>query len=160
MLTLANVEVRYGGVILVLKGLSLEVPDGKIVALLGANGAGKSTTLKAISGVLHLEEGEVTDGVIEYDGVRIDDKSAEDIAKMGIMQVFEGRRMFEHLTIEENLKVAASAHSGRTSVREDLDTVYSYFPRTFNKCPIVVIWLPINKIIGGKLFTYVSYLMF
>ncbi|MCJ7791516.1 MAG: ABC transporter ATP-binding protein [Dehalococcoidia bacterium] len=117
------------GVILVLKGVSLEVPDGKIVALLGANGAGKTTTLKAISGVLRIEEGEVTDGLIEFDGVRIDDRNPEDIVKMGIVQVFEGRRMFEHLTTEENLKVGASAHGNRTNLGGDLDIVYSYFPR-------------------------------
>lgn len=129
MLTLTNVEVKYLGVILVLKGVTLEVPDGKIVALLGANGAGKTTTLKAISGVLHIEEGEVTDGSIEFDGERIDNKNPQDIFKMGIVQVFEGRRMFEHLTTEENLKVGAPDNISRSNLGQDLDMVYSYFPK-------------------------------
>jgi branched-chain amino acid transport system ATP-binding protein len=103
MLSLNNVEVVYEGVILVLKGVSIEAPDGRITALLGANGAGKTTTLKAISGILRAERGEVVKGTIEFGGERIDRLSPHDIVKRGIVQVFEGRRVFEHLSVEENL---------------------------------------------------------
>lgn len=129
MLRLNNIEVMYLDVILVLKGVSLEVPDGKIVALLGANGAGKTTTLKAISGLLYTEEGEVTDGSVEFDGVRIDRKGPEDIVKMGIVQVMEGRRLFEHLTVEENLMVGAFIRGDGAAAAEDLEMVYAYFPK-------------------------------
>ena len=105
MLKLSNVEVKYVSVILVLRGVSLEIHDGSIVALLGSNGAGKTTTLKAISGLLHTELGEVTAGAIEYDGERIDKMGPEQIAKKGIIQVMEGRKVLEHLTVEENLFV-------------------------------------------------------
>ncbi len=129
MLKLNNVEVAYLKVIRVLHGVSLSVGDGSIVALLGANGAGKSTTLKAISGLLRAEEGEVTDGSVEWNGRRIDNKSAEEIAKLGIIQALEGRRVFEHLSVEENLMVGAYQRQDRRAVREDLDMVYQYFPR-------------------------------
>ena len=129
MLRLNNIEVIYSDVILVLKGVSLEVPDGKIISLLGANGAGKTTTLKAISGVLYTELGEVTDGSIEFDERRIDGKAPEEIVQMGIVQVMEGRRMFEHLTVEENLRVGAYARKNREAVLKDLESVYRYFPR-------------------------------
>jgi len=129
MLKLNNIEVIYLDVILVLKGVSLEVPDGKIVTLLGANGAGKSTTLKAISGLLYTEEGEVTDGSIEFDGQRIDRMNPEDIVKMGIVQVIEGRPMFEHLTVEEDLRVGAYIRGSASEVKKDLDMVYQYFPK-------------------------------
>jgi branched-chain amino acid transport system ATP-binding protein len=129
LLRLNNIEVIYSDVILVLKGVSLEVPDGKIISLLGANGAGKTTTLKAISGVLYTELGEVTDGSIEFDGLRIDGKAPEEIVQMGIVQVMEGRRMFEHLTVEENLRVGAYARKDREAILRDLDSVYRYFPR-------------------------------
>jgi len=129
MLRLNNIEVIYSDVILVLKGVSLEVPDGKIVSLLGANGAGKTTALKAISGVLYTELGKVTDGSIEFDGKRIDGKTPEEIVRMGIVQVMEGRRMFEHLTVEENLRVGAYARNDREAVAKDLRSVYRYFPR-------------------------------
>jgi len=128
MLKLNNIEVAYLNVIRVLHGVSLNVEDGSIVALLGANGAGKSTTLKAISGLLHVEEGEVTDGSIEWHGERIDKKSAEEIAKLGIIQALEGRRVFEHLSTEENLLVGAY-HRRDHGVKQDLDMVYEYFPR-------------------------------
>jgi branched-chain amino acid transport system ATP-binding protein len=132
ILKLNNVEVKYHEVILVLKGVSLEVPEGGIIALLGANGAGKSTTLKAISGLLKVEVGEVTDGAIEFKGERIHRKSAMEISKMGIIQVIEGRKVFEHLTVEENLKVGA--HLRKTgSVKEGLEMVYHYFPRLREK---------------------------
>jgi len=121
------VEVRYLDVILVLRGVSLEVPPGKIVALLGANGAGKSTALKAISGLLETEEGKVTDGSIYFNGTRIDRMSPEDIVRLGIVQVIEGRRVIEHLTTEQNLRGGAYLRHG--DVKRELDMVYSYFPR-------------------------------
>jgi len=129
MLKLNNIEVAYLGVIRVLHNVSLSVEDGSIVALLGANGAGKSTTLKAISGLLRAEEGEVTDGSVEWNGRRIDNKGAEEIAALGIIQALEGRRVFEHLSVEENLTVGAYQRRDRRAVREDLDMVYQYFPR-------------------------------
>ena len=129
MLVLNNIEVIYNQVILVLKGVSLEVPDGDIRALLGANGAGKTTTLKAISGLLKEEDGEVTDGSIEFNGERIDKKSAEEIVKMGIFQVMEGRRVFEHLTVEENLRAGAYTRKDKHNIKSDMEMVYSYFPR-------------------------------
>jgi branched-chain amino acid transport system ATP-binding protein len=128
VLALNNVEVMYDKVILVLKGLSLEVPDGRIVALLGANGAGKSTTLKAISGLLRTEDGEVTEGSVELDGVRLDRLDPSEIVRRGVFHVLEGRRVFEHLTVEENLH--AGAHTRRDGgIRDDLAAVYGYFPR-------------------------------
>ncbi len=129
ILRINNIEVKYHEVILVLKGVSLEVPTGGIIALLGANGAGKTTTLKAVSGLLKHEEGEVTDGSIEFMGERIDKKPAEQIAKMGIIQVIEGRRVFEHLTVEQNLKVGAHLRSKGSKLRDGLEMVYHYFPR-------------------------------
>jgi branched-chain amino acid transport system ATP-binding protein len=132
ILNISNIEVKYHEIILVLKGVSIEVPRGGIVALLGANGAGKSTTLKSISGLLKVEVGEVTDGAVEFEGVMIHRKSAVEIARMGIIQVIEGRRVFEHLTVEENLKVGA--HLRKTgSVRDGLELVYHYFPRLREK---------------------------
>jgi branched-chain amino acid transport system ATP-binding protein len=129
MLKLNSIEVIYLNVILVLKGVSLEVPDGKIVTLLGGNGAGKSTTLKAISGLLYTEEGEVTDGSIEFDGQRIDRMNPENIVKLGIVQVIEGRPMFEHLTVDEDLRVGAYIRSSASEIKKDLDMVYQYFPK-------------------------------
>ena len=129
MLDILNIEVRYSGVILVLKGVSLKVPEGKIVALLGANGAGKSTTLKAISGLLSTELGKVTDGAIYFEGERIHNKNPQDIVKKGIVQVIEGRAIFEHLTTEENLMTGAYLRHNRSQVKKDLDKVYAYFPR-------------------------------
>ncbi len=128
MLTLNNVEVIYNDVILVLKGMSLEVPEGKIVGLLGSNGAGKSTTLKAISGLLKPEDGEVTDGNIIFDGREIHHMDAADIVRLGIFQVMEGRRVFEHLTVEENL-IAGGYTRANADLRSDLEMVYAYFPR-------------------------------
>jgi len=129
MLQLNNVEVAYCSVIRVLHGISLNVPDGLIVALLGANGAGKSTTLKAVSGLLRIEEGAVTDGSILWQGQRIDRKSAEEIGRLGIVLALEGRRIFEHLTTEENLLVGAYQRRERDAVKRDLNMVYEYFPR-------------------------------
>jgi branched-chain amino acid transport system ATP-binding protein len=129
ILKLNNVEVMYHEVILVLKGVSLEVPPRGIVALLGANGAGKSTTLKAISGLLKHENGRVTDGSIEFVAERIDRKSAEEISRAGIIQVIEGRRVFEHLTVEENIRVGAHLRGNGFSVNSGIERVYEYFPR-------------------------------
>lgn len=129
LLVLNNVEVIYDRVILVLKGMSLTVPHGKIVALLGANGAGKTTTLKAISGLLKAENGEVTDGTIEFMGQKISGLDAEEIVRRGIFQVMEGRRVFEHLTVEENLLAGAYTRRDRHGIKQDMEKVYSYFPR-------------------------------
>jgi branched-chain amino acid transport system ATP-binding protein len=129
MLSLNNVEVIYDDVILVLKGMSLQVEEGQIVALLGANGAGKSTTLKAISGLLKPEDGEVTDGEILFMGEPTHNEEASRIVRKGIFQVMEGRRVFEHLTVEENLKTGAYTRTDRKNIPRDLEMVYSYFPR-------------------------------
>ena len=128
LLTVNNIEVIYDHVILVLKGVSLHVPEGGIVALLGANGAGKSTTLKAISGLLRTERGEVTKGVVEFMGRPIQRRSASDIVTSGVVQVMEGRHCFQHLTVEENLHTGAYTRGG-SDTREDLERVYRYFPR-------------------------------
>jgi branched-chain amino acid transport system ATP-binding protein len=129
MLQVTNIEVVYMNVIQVLRGVSLEVGDGQIVALLGANGAGKTTTIKAISGLLKTEEGEVTDGSIDFDGKRIDRHGPEDIAAMGISQAMEGRRVLEHLSVEENLLVGAYRRKDRAGVKRDMEMVFDYFPR-------------------------------
>jgi branched-chain amino acid transport system ATP-binding protein len=128
MLKLNNIEVTYLNVIRVVHGVSLHVPDGKIVAVLGGNGAGKTTTLKAISGLLRFEEGEVTDGTIEWNGLRTDRRSAQDIARMGIVQALEGRRVFGHLSAEENL-IVGGYYRDRSAVKRDVVNVYHYFPR-------------------------------
>jgi branched-chain amino acid transport system ATP-binding protein len=137
ILKINNIEVMYHEVILVLKGVSIQVPEKGIVALLGANGAGKSTTLKAISGLLKHEDGEVTDGSIEFMGERIDRLDAEEIAKRGIFQIIEGRRVFEHLTIEQNLRVGAHLRGNGKQIKERLEMVYGYFPRLREKKDIV-----------------------
>jgi branched-chain amino acid transport system ATP-binding protein len=129
LLALNNVEVVYDGVILVLKGVSIEVPDARITTLLGANGAGKTTTLKAISGILRAERGEVAKGSIEFAGERIDRLAPHDIVQRGIVQVFEGRRVFEHLTVEENLIAGGHTVVNLAGVRQGIERVYSYFPR-------------------------------
>ena len=130
LLSVNNIEVIYDRVILVLKGVSFEVPEGGIVALLGANGAGKSTTLKAISNLLKSERGEVTKGTIAYQGKRVDTLTPNDLVKRGVIQVMEGRHCFEHLSVEENLSTGAyTRKDGRANVAEDLEMVYSYFPR-------------------------------
>ena len=127
MLTLNNIEVIFWGTILVLKGVSLSVPKDSITALIGANGAGKTTTLKAISGLIRLERGEVARGSVEFEGVRIENRLPEEVARRGIVMVREGRRLFEELTAEENLLVGATLHPRGT--REATDLVYTYFPR-------------------------------
>ena len=129
-LSVSNIEVIYDHVILVLRGVSLQVQKGRIVALLGANGAGKTTTLKAISNLLRAERGEVTKGSIEFDGKRIDRLTPNDLVRMGVCQVMEGRHCFQHLTVEENLLTGAFTRSiGRAELARDLDLVYQYFPR-------------------------------
>jgi branched-chain amino acid transport system ATP-binding protein len=129
LLQLNNIEVRYMGVILVLRGVSLEVPESGMVAILGSNGAGKSTTLKAISGLLKTEAGKVTEGSIECQGKRIDNGDPEVIAKRGIIQVMEGRRILAQLTAEENLKAGAYVLGRRSNLKSDLEMVYGYFPK-------------------------------
>ena len=129
-LVVNNVEVIYDHVILVLKGVSLEVPRGGVVALLGANGAGKSTTLKAISNLLRAERGEVTKGSIHFKGERVDALSPNELVRRGVIQVMEGRHCFEHLTIEENLLTGAYTRKlSRAQLAQALERVYHYFPR-------------------------------
>ena len=130
LLSVNNIEVIYDHVILVLKGVSLKVPEGGIVALLGANGAGKTTTLKSISNLLRAERGDITKGSIEYRGERVDRLTPNDLVRRGVIQVMEGRHCFAHLTVEENLLTGAyTRRDGTRQVRADLDKVYRYFPR-------------------------------
>jgi branched-chain amino acid transport system ATP-binding protein len=129
LLDVNNIEVVYDHVILVLKGVSIAVPEGGLVALLGANGAGKSTTLKAISNLVRVERGAVTRGTIQFAGARLDTCDPADIVRRGVVQVMEGRRPFEHLTVEENLMTGAYVRRDPAGVRRDLDAVYNYFPR-------------------------------
>lgn len=129
MLLVNNIEVCYSEVILVLKGASLDVPDKNIVSLLGANGGGKTTMLKSISGLLKTENGEVTDGTIEFDGRRIDTMEPEDRVKLGISQVLEGRMVFQHLTVDENLEAGHYVRRRDTKLSAVRDDVFTYFPR-------------------------------
>ncbi|MBN8477972.1 MAG: ABC transporter ATP-binding protein [Burkholderiales bacterium] len=130
VLAVNNIEVIYDHVILVLKGVSLTVPEGGIVALLGANGAGKSTTLKAISNLLAAERGDVTKGSIEFRGTRVDKLTANELVRMGVCQVMEGRHCFQHLTVEENLLTGAfTRKQSRGELAAALESVYHYFPR-------------------------------
>ncbi len=130
LLSVSNIEVIYNRVILVLRGVSLEVPEGGIVALLGANGAGKTTTLKAISNLLGAERGDVTKGGIEFEGTRVDQLNPSELVRRGVIQVMEGRHCFEHLTVEENLRTGSyTRRDGRAAVNRDLEMVYEYFPR-------------------------------
>ena len=130
MLSVNNIEVIYDHVILVLKGVSLEVPEQGIVALLGANGAGKTTTLKAVSNLLRAERGDITKGTIEFRGERIDTLSSSVLVQKGVIQVMEGRHCFEHLTVDENLLTGAyTRKDGHAAIQKDLDLVYSYFPK-------------------------------
>jgi branched-chain amino acid transport system ATP-binding protein len=130
LLGVNNIEVIYDSVILVLKGVSLNVPEGGVVALLGANGAGKTTTLKAISNLLRSERGEVTKGTISLDGQRVDALDAAELVRRGVIQVMEGRRCFAHLSVEENLLTGAyTKRKGRSALKADLERVYGYFPR-------------------------------
>ena len=130
LLSVSNIEVIYNHVILVLKGVSLHVPQGGIVALLGANGAGKTTTLKAISNLLRAERGDITKGHIDYRGERIDQLNPSALVKKGLIQVMEGRHCFAHLTVEENLLTGAYTRSdGGKAIDQHLEMVYTYFPR-------------------------------
>ena len=130
LLKVNNIEVIYEHIILVLKGVSLEVPDGGIVSLLGANGAGKTTTLKAISNLVKAERGEVTKGTVEFEGKRIDKMYAPAVVKMGLIQIMEGRRTFEHLSVEDDLLTGAYTRGyDKKGIKEDLEMVYTYFPR-------------------------------
>jgi branched-chain amino acid transport system ATP-binding protein len=134
LLSVNNIEVIYDHVILVLKGVSLEVPEQGIVALLGANGAGKTTTLKAISNLLRAERGDITKGSIEFRGERIDRLSSAELVRQGVIQVMEGRHCFEHLTVEENLLTGAyTRRDGNAAIQKDLELVYGYFPRLKNR---------------------------
>ena len=129
-LSVNNIEVIYDHVILVLKGVSLHVPEGKIVTLLGANGAGKTTTLKAVSNLLRAERGDVTKGTIEFMGQRVDRLTPNELVRMGVCQVMEGRHCFQHLTVEENLLTGAfTRRISRADLKRDLELVYGYFPR-------------------------------
>jgi len=130
LLEVNNIEVIYNHVILVLKGVSLRVPKGGITALLGGNGAGKSTTLKSISNLLQSERGEVTKGMVSYRGERVDQTDPAEMVRRGVVQVMEGRHCFEHLTVEENLMTGAYTRTdGRAAIENNLEMVYSYFPR-------------------------------
>ncbi|MEX1279686.1 MAG: ABC transporter ATP-binding protein [Acidimicrobiia bacterium] len=129
MLEVANLEVVYNDVILVLRGISLEVPDGKIVALLGSNGAGKTTTSRAITGILGVHEGDVTKGHVTFAGEDITEKKPADIVKSGISMVMEGRRIFRELTVEENLRTGAYTNQKRASITGQRDMVYELFPQ-------------------------------
>ena len=129
MLSLNNVEVIYDSVILVLRGVSIACEEGRITTLLGANGAGKTTTLKAISGLLRTERGDVTKGSVELSGQRIDRLAPYEVVRRGVVQIFEGRRVFEHLTTEENLIAGAHIERDRRRVADGIDRVYQYFPR-------------------------------
>ncbi len=130
ILAVNNIEVIYNHVILVLKGISLSVPEGGIVALLGANGAGKTTTLKAVSNLLRAERGDVTKGTIRFKGERVERLTPNEMVRRGCIQVMEGRHCFGHLTIEENLLTGAfTRRDGRAAIAADLDRVYAYFPR-------------------------------
>ena len=130
LLSVNNIEVIYDHVILVLKGVSLQVPKGKVVALLGANGAGKSTTLKAISNILAAERGDVTKGSIEYKSERVDKLSPNQLVTRGVIQVMEGRHCFAHLSIEDNLLTGAYTRKiSNAEVKQELEKIYEYFPR-------------------------------
>jgi len=129
ILSLNSIEVLYDSVLLAIKGVSIEVPHGGMVALLGSNGAGKSTTLKAISGLLKAERGKVSRGDIRFDGKLIGDSSPQDRVAMGICHVIEGRRVFEHLTPDENLEAAAPMSMPRAKINAEKERMYEYFPR-------------------------------
>jgi branched-chain amino acid transport system ATP-binding protein len=129
VLEVHNIEVVYNSVILVLRGISFRVEPGQVVSLLGPNGAGKSTTLKAISGLLRAETGEITRGSILWNGERIDKASPEDTVRKGIIQVIEGRPLFRHLTVEENLRVGSMTYRGGAEFKHDIERIYTYFPR-------------------------------
>jgi len=127
-----NIEVVYHDIIQVLRGVSLEIPRGKIVALLGTNGAGKTTTLRAISGLLRPENGFVKAGSISFEGNNIKNASGQKIVKLGIVQVPEGRRVFKHLSVEENLRVGSITRTDKKQIKKDLQHIYEIFPKLFD----------------------------
>lgn len=129
MLEVNNIEVVYNNVILVLRGISFKVETGQAVTLMGPNGAGKSTTLKAISGLLRNELGQITRGNIKWEGQRIDHLSAEEIVRLGIVQVIEGRPLFRHLSVEENLRIGGMIYNGGREAKHDIERVFTYFPK-------------------------------
>jgi branched-chain amino acid transport system ATP-binding protein len=133
MLVLDNIEAVYGGVVLALSEVSLKIDKGQVVILLGSNGSGKSTTLKSISGVLKAEEGKLTAGKIEFEGRRIDGRSPENIARLGICHVLQERSAFLHLTVEENLLMGAYLRRDKAGIKKDMDKVYGYFPQLVNR---------------------------
>jgi branched-chain amino acid transport system ATP-binding protein len=128
MLEINNLEITYHDVLLVVKGVSLKVETGGIVALLGSNGAGKSTILKAMSGILDAQDGDIEDGTIHFDGVLLNNKNSHSIAKMGLIQVPEGRRIFDELTVEENLRIGSFLRQDKKEVRKDFEKVFAYLP--------------------------------
>jgi branched-chain amino acid transport system ATP-binding protein len=136
MLVLNNVEVIFDNIILVLKGVNLTVPEGKIVTLLGSNGAGKTTTLKAIMGLVRVERGEITRGSVEFNGERIDRLDPPSVVQRGIALVFEGRRVFEHLNVRENLIAGAHTRTNLKQISEDIERVFEYFPRLTQRLKI------------------------
>lgn len=129
LLQVTKIEVKYLGVVLALKDLTIRVDSGKVVALLGSNGSGKSTTLKAISGVLATEDGKLTEGTIEFDGMRIDRYNPETIARLGICHVMQGHPVFSQLTVEENLQMGAYLRRDRDGIKKDMERVFDYFPK-------------------------------
>lgn len=129
MLKVNNVEAVYSKIILALKGTTLQVPTGDIVALLGSNGAGKSTTLKAISGLLYAEDGQLTDGTIEFEGRLLKGLTPDVIVRHGIFLCMEGRRVFKDLTVEENLMAGAFTRKDRSNIKKDIEKIYGYFPK-------------------------------
>jgi branched-chain amino acid transport system ATP-binding protein len=141
MLTLNNIEVIFDNIILVLKGVYLHVPQGKIVALLGSNGAGKTTTLKSILGLIRLERGEVTRGSIDFLGERTDRLDPPEVVGRGVSLVFEGRRVFEHLNVRENLLAGAHTKTNLKQIQEDMDRVFSYFPRLTQRLKVAAGYL-------------------
>lgn len=141
MLTLNNIEVIFDNIILVLKGVYLHVPQGKIVTLLGSNGAGKTTTLKSILGLIRMERGEVTRGSVDFMGERIDRLDAAGVVARGLSLVFEGRRVFEHLNVRENLLAGAHTRSNLKEVQDDIDRVVTYFPRLAQRIKVAAGYL-------------------
>lgn len=129
MLQVNNVEAVYSKIILALRGMSLHVPEGKIVTLLGSNGAGKSTTLKAIAGLLSGDGGQITDGTIQFEGKNINGTTADVLVRNGIFLSMEGRRIFKDLTVEENLMAGAYTRKDRSKIKQDMNKIYGYFPK-------------------------------
>jgi branched-chain amino acid transport system ATP-binding protein len=141
MLALNNVEVIFDNIILVLKGVNLIVPQGKIVTLLGSNGAGKTTTLKAILGLVRVERGDITRGQVEFEGQRIDQLDPPAVVQRGIAQVFEGRRVFEHLNVRENLIAGAHTRSNKKEIGADIERVFTFFPRLTQRLKVAAGYL-------------------